>query len=950
MSLTNIDPFIWNSLNNTTIINCDELNTATVSNIEFNQLAGIHTNETIQEQIDAIVGGISTEGKWGQFYSTQDQTAAATNTAYTITFNNSDPNNNGVSLAPSSTTRVKFSTEGVYYLQYSIQFDKSSASTGTANVWFSKNGTDIASTNSIFSMAGSGAKVIGTVNILLNVVANDYVELKWSVDSTSIILHHDAAAAPVPATPSVIFTANQIINTSVGPQGPAGANGTNGTNGATGATGPAGPQGPKGDQGDQGPKGDKGDTGDPLDPVQLAIVIAEAAIAGSAAGAAAGSVAGAAAGAAAGETSGAAAGTAAAQAVVETLDGRVTLLENKTQYQSTNIGDPGVTTFEGAIKMKVPGTSNVRVHLKTNGSASEFADGINCEDDFTLTDGKEIKSSDPTGTVTIGNDLEINGQTDMNGLLTQSAQAAYLCYNTTGGVTPVQQYMKLELIPSANPATTLTTADFIFKSYDYATINNYDSKISVSGGDSINNARGNMIIDTNTLTIKSRNVEIARFEYPPIPDYVGDLYVSQVFTDSIKPYSATEVTFDALAANTIKPVAGGSGIVTLDGDLSITGNLALTDVNLDDLTINGETLVNIIRRNDLTNPLEICKYETDVNIDIGGSLATGAIDMFDGRCVVDKDNAVLQLAKGFQFKIQNTAGTYNSRIFTDTDGTLYMDSDSDCNMVFRYYNPSISAYDPIMAFTGTLQMYVPLQVNMIKREDTGTPLEICPDETTGNIDILAAATSGDVDFYGGEIVLSKTTGQLIKTGGSLWIGDSAADSSTKKIRLHVNSSGNQFFDIGTTTNRLQMRIGTTLRYDFNDGDLTLNSGGVMNAPVVRVSNKTELCNYQEVGTTTSLSFPCPEMIFATGTGNYTITLPEITSTSNLGAKITIIKTNSISNTVTISSTGANRVAAIGSLSGAISLASLTGTQTTRTYVACPQYSSNWMWREIAPGA
>ena len=292
------------------------------------------------------------------------------------------------------------------------------------------------------------------------------------------------------------------------------------------------------------------------------------AVAGAAAGATAGAAAGATAGATAGSSSGAAAGTAAAEAVVATLDGRVTILENKTTYQSTSIADPGVTTFEGEIKLKVPITNNTRVHLKSDGNPSDFADGINCEDNFTLTDGKEIKSSDPTGSVTIGNDLEINGQTDINGLMTQSAQAAYLCYNTTGGVTPVQQYMKMELIPSANPATTLTTADFIFKSYDYSTINSYDSKISVSGGDSINNSRGNMLIDTNTLTIKSRNVEIARFEYPPVPDYVGDLYISQIFTNSIKPYSGTEVIFDTLAANTIKPVTGGSGIVTLDDDLS----------------------------------------------------------------------------------------------------------------------------------------------------------------------------------------------------------------------------------------------------------------------------------------------------------------------------------------------------------------------------------------------
>ena len=931
MSINNIDPFIWNSLNNTTIINCDEINTATVTNLEFSQLAGIHTNQTIQQQIDAISGGggTATQGYWGQFFSTQDQVATATNTAYTITFNNSDPSNNGINLASGSTTRMTFSHEGVYYLQYSVQFDKTSASSGEAYVWFSKNGTSIPSTNSIFTLAGSNAKVIGAVNILLNIAVGDYVELKWLVNDTTVTLHHDVATGTMPAVPSVIFTANQIINTSTGPQGEAGVSPIFSIGSVTNTTGsPAvsitgttanpvlnfvlkqGEQGPQGEQGEKGDKGNKGDTGDPLDPVQLAIVIAEAAVAGASAGAAAGASAGAVAGASAGATSGAEAGAAAAEAVVAGVEARVTTLEGKTVNQEAVIG---TTTFTGQVN--IASGISTRINLKTDGTKSEFADGIKCESDFQMTDGTSITST--------GDKITIDSKLDVNGILSQNAETCYLTYNTTSGVTPTQQYIKLQTIP-----TTGTKNEILFKSYDgYTSVVDYDSRIYCEGGDAITNSFGNMTVDTNDLVINSRGLECAKFEYPLTTPYAGRLSVSEIYVDNIVGPTEGFVNFDAILTN--------------------------------DITASNALFSNIIYREDTTLPFELCGNDTELNVDIGNLATSGSVDIMNGSCVIDKDANSLQLAHGFQLKIKSPDGVYNNRISTGSDGKFYIDADTARTMRFRIYNTGITDYQNFLEINDTTGVLVKglgfssestLRVNEIQRRDTANPFKLCDGETTANIDILPVATSGQVDFYSGDIVLDKTTGAYITTGMSLWLGDAASDSSTQKIRLHVNSSGNQYFDIGNNTSRLQMRIGTTLKYDFNGGDLTLQSGGMLNAPNVRITNKTDLCSTLEVATTTALTFPCPEIIFVTGTGNYTITLPEITSSANLGAKITFIKTNSNTNSVSISIAGANRVAAIGSLTGAINLTSLATIQTTRTYVACPIYSGNYFWREIAPGA
>lgn len=165
------------------------------------------------EKGDTGAGGAL--GYWGSFWSTQDQTAAATGTAYAITFNNSDTANSGVTLSDSS--RINFTNAGVYSFIFSIQFANADSKIEDANVWFKKNGNNIPASDTSFSIVerhGSvDGKAVGTVNLVQSIAAGDYIELFWQVTDTDIRLEYRPAEGPAPAIPSVIFTAVQVMYT-----------------------------------------------------------------------------------------------------------------------------------------------------------------------------------------------------------------------------------------------------------------------------------------------------------------------------------------------------------------------------------------------------------------------------------------------------------------------------------------------------------------------------------------------------------------------------------------------------------------------------------------------------------------------------------------------------------------------------------------------------------------
>jgi hypothetical protein len=284
MSIDNLDFTSYNYLTNLAAVNANEVNTdiltktdPDISDLQFDMLEGINTNQTIQQQIDNITAGLETVGYWGAFWSNVDQTNAGATSTNFMTVNNSDPSNNGVLIGATS-SQIKVLNDGVYNFQFSAQVDKTDGGKDELQVWFAKNGSNIADSTRIFTMEGNPDRLTAVYNYMIRLQANDYIQIAWHSTDTAMFLHHDAAgASPTrPETPSVIITCQQVTNALVGPTGaigPTGASGTNGdigptgptgpAGGPTGSTGPTGPSGgPTGPTGPQGPKGDQGDAGD----------------------------------------------------------------------------------------------------------------------------------------------------------------------------------------------------------------------------------------------------------------------------------------------------------------------------------------------------------------------------------------------------------------------------------------------------------------------------------------------------------------------------------------------------------------------------------------------------------------------------------------------------------------------------------------------------------------
>ena len=275
MSINNLEFTSYNYLSNLASVNADSINTdiltktnPDITDLQFDMLEGINTNETIQQQIDNIISGLQATGYWGAFWSTQTQTNAGTTSVNYMTVNNSDPSNNDVQIGATS-SQIKVLNAGVYNIQFSAQLDKTDGGKDEIQIWFAKNGVNIPDSNSIFTLEGNPSRLLASLNFMLELNANDYIQIAWHSSDINMYLHYDVAgSSPTrPATPSVIITVQQVMNTMAGPQGPQGAIGPVGPQGATGPQGPQGEfGGPTGPQGPQGPPGTPGGPPGPQGP------------------------------------------------------------------------------------------------------------------------------------------------------------------------------------------------------------------------------------------------------------------------------------------------------------------------------------------------------------------------------------------------------------------------------------------------------------------------------------------------------------------------------------------------------------------------------------------------------------------------------------------------------------------------------------------------------------
>ena len=148
--------------------------------------------------------------RYGSFYSTATQTATTINTATGVTLNTTDLSS-GVFLSGSPQSRINVDTDGIYNLQLSVQFDKTSGGTAELYIWFRKNGVDVTDSASQVRIQGNNAEIFSALNYFFSLKAGDYVEIMFSVSDLSVELLAVPATAPHPGIPSIIVTVSNNI-------------------------------------------------------------------------------------------------------------------------------------------------------------------------------------------------------------------------------------------------------------------------------------------------------------------------------------------------------------------------------------------------------------------------------------------------------------------------------------------------------------------------------------------------------------------------------------------------------------------------------------------------------------------------------------------------------------------------------------------------------------------
>jgi len=179
---------------------------------QFNNILRLYFNRLNGNLVSLLgrSGGQYLQLPYGSFYDTTDQTAASTTAAHPITLNSTSLSN-GVAVRNSS--QITVSQNGIYNVQFSVQLSNDDNNPQDIDIWFRVNGTDVANSNTRFGLAARKGPsdpfhTVGTVNLLLDLVANDYVQLVWrTTDLDARIEEYAAGASPTrPEIPSVIVT------------------------------------------------------------------------------------------------------------------------------------------------------------------------------------------------------------------------------------------------------------------------------------------------------------------------------------------------------------------------------------------------------------------------------------------------------------------------------------------------------------------------------------------------------------------------------------------------------------------------------------------------------------------------------------------------------------------------------------------------------------------------
>lgn len=153
------------------------------------------------------------DNAYGGFSDSNDQTGNVSS-GTVMTFGTVDVSD-GVTLV--SASQITVPNTGKYSLQFSAQFKNTNNAQEDVTVWLRINGVDLANSATQYTIparksAGIFGYGVASLTFLLDLAANDYVQIVWVPTNTTVTLEAlPASASPVyPAIPSIITTIFQV--------------------------------------------------------------------------------------------------------------------------------------------------------------------------------------------------------------------------------------------------------------------------------------------------------------------------------------------------------------------------------------------------------------------------------------------------------------------------------------------------------------------------------------------------------------------------------------------------------------------------------------------------------------------------------------------------------------------------------------------------------------------
>jgi hypothetical protein len=188
---------------------------------EFNPQYQEQLNNVLRlyfNQLDKILAQLDTSGAIdpsninvpnGLFFSTVDQTLAAVDTGYPITFNQTYLNN-FVALQSGSTSKIVVAVGGVYNFQLSAQLKSTNASAKDVQIWIKRGTTTIGYSGHRYTVEGSDNHMNVNWIFDIDLAAGEYIEMYWGADNTNVTMEAIAASAPYPAVASAVMAVNFV--------------------------------------------------------------------------------------------------------------------------------------------------------------------------------------------------------------------------------------------------------------------------------------------------------------------------------------------------------------------------------------------------------------------------------------------------------------------------------------------------------------------------------------------------------------------------------------------------------------------------------------------------------------------------------------------------------------------------------------------------------------------